>query len=87
MEKTYPDLTFEGEARKRGAEVRVCWGIPGPAHTQVAWIVCYIVNDSVAIVETYKGQGWHVFTPAPVAGTEESVTDAVDRCTLVRFAA
>lgn len=79
--KTYPDTTFEGIARKAGANVRVLWEMKGPENTLIAWMVGYQVNGGVAFVQTYKdGAGWDVFTPSDTRDITASVADALNRC-------
>lgn len=75
-----PSAVFADAARAAGAEVRLGWEIPGPDGTLVEWLSCYLVNGSVAIVETFKdGGGWDVFTPCGQNNTDATLADAFNR--------
>jgi hypothetical protein len=79
--KTYPNHDFENAVRERGLTCQVLWEEPGPSKTAVAWIVCYRVGRSIALVQTYDdGNGWEVYTPSRESGKAAAVEDALRRC-------
>lgn len=77
MAKTYPNTTFQHAAREAGFTTRLLWETKGVQHTQVAWISCYQVGATIAIVLTYAdGNGWEVLNQAGLSTEDETmITD------------
>ena len=79
--KTYPSHVLEDELRQRGIAVQCVWEMRGPPNTFVEWIVCYIVGNTVMLVETHKnGHGWNAFTPCADGEISATVDDVIARC-------
>lgn len=79
--KTYPNHVAEDELRKRGIMVQCLWELKGPPNTFVEWITCYLVDNTVMLVETYKdGSGWNAFTPSDKNEIATTIDDIVARC-------
>lgn len=80
-QKTYPDHTLADAARAAGARVILAWEMPGSANTQIAWLSCYMINDGLCIVETFRdGGGWEALTSLPDRDVAATIADVLNRC-------
>lgn len=60
--------------------VVLLWEIKGPPNTEIAWLSCYAVGRTIAIVQTYKGgNGWNVLTPLASQSIADSMADLIER--------
>lgn len=79
--KVYPSTVLADAARAAGARVILAWEMPGPAITQVAWLSCYMINDGLCIVETFRdGNGWEALTSLPDRDVAATIADVLNRC-------
>lgn len=81
MNKTFPDHTLENALRDKGIPYRCMWEMKGPKDTHIAWLVAYLVESRVIIVQTFKDFGWQVFLPSEKGRIDETVQEVIDHCT------
>lgn len=75
----YPNTVLEKALRERGVDCRCLWEHRGPKNTFIAWIVAYLVNGRVVMVQTYKEGGWDAFTPNSENDVEATIKDVMAR--------
>ena len=80
MTKQYPDHTLEKALRVAGASVKVLWEEKGPRNTSIEWQVCYSVNGSLCLVQTFQDGGWDALTPCGSVDIIETIADVLNRC-------
>lgn len=85
--KLYPDHTLENGLRDRGVSCRCLWEMKGPPSTHVAWIVAYLVEARVVLVQTFKDGGWDVFLPSKEGKVEACVDQVAAYCAAPQVAA
>lgn len=79
--RTPPNTTLPDKCIEAGLRARLMWEIAGPKNSRIAWLSCYAIGHSIAIVETYAGNnGWSVMTPPKSMGIEDAVKDTIARC-------
>lgn len=78
--KTYPDDTLVKAARATGAVARYLWQVKNPGGSRVAWLECWQIGGSIAMIQTFDGGGWDVFTPCASRDVAETIADALNRC-------
>ena len=78
--KVYPDETLVKAARAAGAVVRCLWQVKNPGGSRVAWLECWQIGGSVALIQTFDFGGWDVFTPCASRNVAETIADAFNRC-------
>jgi len=79
--KEYPNRDFQKLVTALGISCPCLWEEPGPKNTGISWITAYNVGGGgIAMVQTYKGGGWDVFTALPSRDISESIADAIARC-------
>lgn len=78
--KEYPNRDFQKRLSDLGIPCRLAWEEKGPKMTGITWISAYNVGGGIALVQSYKGGGWDVFTSLPVNDASASIADALARC-------
>lgn len=78
--KVYPDHTFENAIRDKGLSCLCMWEQSAPKKSNWAWLVGYLVGDTVVIVQTFKeGRGWQAFLPVESAMVQGTIDEIVKR--------
>lgn len=78
--RIHPDSTIADRCREAGARVRLVWEERGPKNTGVAFLTCYLINDTLCIVSTFSRGGWDAYTPCGEVLIENAVADVMRRC-------
>lgn len=82
MDKLYPSHALENAIRERGYRCDTLWETKGPRATAVAWMVCYLINGRVVIVQTGRHGEWEAFTSNDSPEAKATVDDVLARCGL-----
>ena len=64
--KTYVDRTLEKALREKGLTVHLCWEVPGPKHTGIAWMSMFAVTNEnsltrLVMVQTFANGGYSYY--------------------------
>jgi hypothetical protein len=78
--KTYPNRVLEDALIERGIPRQLMWDMPGPKHTAIAWISCYLVNSHILHVVTYRDNcGWDVLVSVSAMKIPETIDEVISR--------
>lgn len=80
MNPTPIDRTFRDACDAAGVRCRLLWTQSNPGASAVPWLECYQVGNSIALVQSFDGGGWEVFTPCASRDVAETIADAFNRC-------
>lgn len=82
-----PSMVLMEACATLGVPCNLMWEIPGPKHSQVAFISCYAINGAIVIVETFRdSRGWDAFTSSRSPSIDETITDVFARVGLKSLA-
>jgi len=77
--KVYPNTLLAERCREAGATVRLVWEERGPKNSNVAFLTCYLINQTLCIVATYS-DGWDAYTPCQSLKVDDAIADVFARC-------